>query len=106
MDERFVAIRGEAGILVLTACSHAGVVNVMTHARDSFPDAPLHGVIGCFHLSGGNEKIIPETVAALAQFDLKVLAPAHCTGWRAVSAMASSFGDALAPAAVGKTYRF
>ena len=106
MDERFVAIRGAAGIVVLTACSHAGVVNVMTHARESFPDAPLHGVIGGFHLSGGNEKIIPETVAALAQFDLEAIAPAHCTGWRAVSAMASTFGDKLAPAAVGKTYRF
>lgn len=106
MDERFVATRVAAGIVVLTACSHAGVVNVMTHARDSFPDAALHGVIGGFHLSGGNEKIIPETVAALAQFDLKAVAPAHCTGWRAVSAMAASFGDALAPAAVGKTYRF
>jgi len=106
MDERFVAIRVAAGIVVLTACSHAGVVNVMTHARDSFPDAPLHGVIGGFHLSGGNEKIIPETVAALAQFDLEAIAPAHCTGWRAVSAMASTFGGKLAPAAVGKTYRF
>jgi 7,8-dihydropterin-6-yl-methyl-4-(beta-D-ribofuranosyl)aminobenzene 5'-phosphate synthase len=82
------------------------VVNVMMHARDCFPHAALHGVIGGFHLSGGNEKIIPETVAALGQFDLKVVAPAHCTGWRAVSAMASRFGDALAPAAVGKTYRF
>ena len=60
MDERFVAIRVEAGILVLTACSHAGVVNVMTHARDSFPDAPLHGVIGGFHLSGGNERSFPK----------------------------------------------
>jgi 7,8-dihydropterin-6-yl-methyl-4-(beta-D-ribofuranosyl)aminobenzene 5'-phosphate synthase len=106
MDERFLAIRVEAGIIVLTACSHAGLINVMTHARDCFPEAALHGVIGGFHLSGGTEKIIPETVAALEQFDLKAVAPAHCTGWRAVSAMASSFGDALAPAAVGKTYRF
>jgi 7,8-dihydropterin-6-yl-methyl-4-(beta-D-ribofuranosyl)aminobenzene 5'-phosphate synthase len=106
MDERFVAIRVEAGIIVLTACSHAGVVNVMTHARDCFPEVALHGVIGGFHLSGGNEKIIPQTVAALEQFDLKAVAPAHCTGWRAVSAMAARFGDALAPAAVGKTYRF
>jgi len=106
MDERFVAIRVEAGLVVLTACSHAGVVNVMTHARDCFPGVALHGVIGGFHLSGGNEKIIPETVAALGGFDLKAIAPAHCTGWRAVSAMATAFADVLAPSAVGKTYRF
>jgi len=46
------------------------------------------------------------TVAALDPFDLKVIAPAHCTGWRVVNAMHSAFGDALVPAAVGKTYRF
>jgi len=45
-------------------------------------------------------------VAALGGFELKAIAPAHCTGWRAVSAMATAFGDALAPSAVGKTYRF
>jgi 7,8-dihydropterin-6-yl-methyl-4-(beta-D-ribofuranosyl)aminobenzene 5'-phosphate synthase len=106
MDERFVAIRMEAGIVVLTACSHAGVVNVMTHARDCFPGVALHAVIGGFHLSGGNERIIPDTVAALGQFDLKAIAPAHCTGWRAVSALAAAYGEAVAPSAVGKTYRF
>ena len=106
MDERFVAIRVEAGIVVLTACSHAGVVNVLTYARNCFPGVALHAVIGGFHLSGGNEKIIPDTVAALGQFDLKAIVPAHCTGWRAVGALAAAFGDAVAPSAVGKTYRF
>lgn len=106
MDERFVAVRVNAGIVVFTACSHAGVVNVMTHARDCFPGLALHAVIGGFHLSGGNERVIPETVAALQAFDLKTIAAAHCTGWRAVSALAAEFGAAVAPSAVGKTYRF
>ena len=106
MDERFVAVRVAAGIVVLTACSHAGVVNVMTHARDCFPGITLHAVIGGFHLSGGNERVIPQTVTALKPFGLKTIAAAHCTGWRAVSALAAAFGDAVAPSAVGKTYRF
>lgn len=107
MDERFVAVRvGDKGVIVFTACSHAGVVNVMTHARNSFPGLPLHAVLGGFHLSGSNEVIIPETVAALRAFNLKTIAAAHCTGWRAVNALATAFGDAVAPAAVGKTYRF
>lgn len=107
MDERFVAVAvKDRGIIVFTACSHAGVVNVMTHARDCFPGLALHAVMGGFHLSGGNERVIQETVDALRAFDLKTIAAAHCTGWRAVSALATAFGDALAPAAVGKTYRF
>jgi 7,8-dihydropterin-6-yl-methyl-4-(beta-D-ribofuranosyl)aminobenzene 5'-phosphate synthase len=107
MDERFVAVRvKDKGVFVFTACSHAGVVNVLTHARNCFPEAPLFGVMGGFHLSGGTERIIPETVDAMRAFSLKIIAAGHCTGWRAVNALAAAFGDAVAPSAVGKAYRF
>lgn len=107
IDERFVAVDvRDKGIVVFTACSHAGVVNVLEHARSSFPSRPLHGVLGGFHLSGGNEAVIPQTVEAMAAFDLDVIAAGHCTGWRAVNALAQRFGDAVAPSAVGKLYRF
>jgi 7,8-dihydropterin-6-yl-methyl-4-(beta-D-ribofuranosyl)aminobenzene 5'-phosphate synthase len=69
-----------------------------------FSSVPLYGVMGGFHLAGVTEKIIPETIADLRQFGLKLLAPGHCTGWRAVSAMAKVFGDELVPSAVGKRY--
>jgi 7,8-dihydropterin-6-yl-methyl-4-(beta-D-ribofuranosyl)aminobenzene 5'-phosphate synthase len=105
-DERYVAVRiRDKGVLVFTACSHAGVVNVLTDARKRFKGLPLFGVLGGFHLSGSNERIIPETVEAMRRFGLAVIAPAHCTGWRAVSALAAAFGEAVAPSAVGKTYR-
>jgi 7,8-dihydropterin-6-yl-methyl-4-(beta-D-ribofuranosyl)aminobenzene 5'-phosphate synthase len=107
VDERFVAVRvKDRGAVIFTACSHAGVVNVMMHARECFAGLPLHGVMGGFHLSGANERVIPDTVAALRAFDLKTIAAAHCTGWRAVNALAAAFGEAVAPSAVGKTYRF
>jgi len=87
-----------------TACSHAGLINVLNHARSSFPDVPLYGVMGGLHLSGITEKIIPQTIAVLKTFGLKFLAPGHCTGWRAMHAMAQVFGDELVPSAVGKKY--
>jgi len=106
MDERFLAadIAGK-GVVVFTACSHAGVVNVLRHARDAFSSRPLHAVAGGFHLSARNEAIIPETVADLAEFGLAVIAPGHCTGWRATNALVRAFGEAVVcPSAVGKTY--
>jgi 7,8-dihydropterin-6-yl-methyl-4-(beta-D-ribofuranosyl)aminobenzene 5'-phosphate synthase len=108
MDERFVAVnvRGK-GLVVFTACSHAGVVNVLEQARASFPDTPLFAVLGGLHLSGTNERVIPETVEALRKFDLSVIAAGHCTGWRAMSALANAFGESkLAPLSVGKRYTF
>ncbi len=105
-DERFVAVNvAGKGQVVFTACSHAGLINVLTAAKSRFPDIPLHGVFGGFHLSGATESIIPETVEALAQFDLKLIAPGHCTGWRALNALADAYGDTVVPTAVGKTFR-
>jgi 7,8-dihydropterin-6-yl-methyl-4-(beta-D-ribofuranosyl)aminobenzene 5'-phosphate synthase len=108
MDERFVAVNiANKGLIVFTACSHAGVINVLKHAKSSFPDVPLYAVVGGFHLTGSNERAIPNTVDAMREFDLAVIAPGHCTGWRAVNALANAFGDGrLAPLAVGKRYTF
>ena len=108
IDERFMAVnvRGK-GLVVFTACSHAGVVNVLTHARDCFPGVKLHCVLGGMHLAGTNERIIPQTVEALKGFDLDVVAAGHCTGWRAMTALANAFGDRkLTPLAVGKRLSF
>ena len=108
IDERWIGLQVKGkGLVVLTACSHAGVVNVLTHARASFPGVPLHAVMGGLHLSGANEAIIPQTVDGLKQFGLKTIAAGHCTGWRAMTALANAFGDqVLVPSAVGKLYSF
>jgi len=105
-DERYVALQvAGKGVVVLTACSHAGLINVLLHARSRFPDIPLYAVLGGFHLSGNTEPTIPDTVAALAQFDLAFILPGHCTGWRALGALAAAFGERVVPTAVGKTFR-
>jgi 7,8-dihydropterin-6-yl-methyl-4-(beta-D-ribofuranosyl)aminobenzene 5'-phosphate synthase len=105
VDERFVSVRVKGkGQFVFSACSHAGIVNVLTHAREVFPSVPLYGAMGGLHLSGATEKIIPDTVGDLKRFGLQMLAPGHCTGWRALSVLAREFGDELVPSAVGKRY--
>jgi 7,8-dihydropterin-6-yl-methyl-4-(beta-D-ribofuranosyl)aminobenzene 5'-phosphate synthase len=107
IDERFLAVNvAGKGLVVFTACSHAGVVNVLEHARSCFPDVPIHAVLGGLHLVGANERIIPDTVEALRAFDLPVIAPGHCTGWRAVGALANAFGERVVPLAVGKRLSF
>jgi len=103
LDERFISVHvKDKGQVVFSACSHAGLVNVLMHAQSVFPEVGLYGVIGGLHLSGVTEKIIPQTVADIRQFDLQLIAPGHCTGWRALSAMSTVFGDELVPLAVGK----
>ena len=107
LDERSISVHvKDKGQVVFSACSHAGLVNVLTHARSVFPEVELYGVMGGLHLSGATEKIIPETVSDLQKFGLRLIAPGHCTGWRALSVMSTVFGDELVPLAVGKRYEF
>ncbi|MCW5745213.1 MAG: MBL fold metallo-hydrolase [Alphaproteobacteria bacterium] len=108
MDERFVALNvAGKGVVVFSACSHAGVINVLSHARESFPGTRLHAVVGGLHLAGSNEAIIPQTVEAMRNFDLAVIAAGHCTGWRAMMALGQAFGDrTLVPLSVGKRFSF
>jgi 7,8-dihydropterin-6-yl-methyl-4-(beta-D-ribofuranosyl)aminobenzene 5'-phosphate synthase len=106
MDERFLAVAvKDKGVIVFTACSHAGVVNVMLHARDCFPTQTLYGVMGGFHLSGESERCIPETVHDLAALGLTLVAPGHCTGWRALNKLVQTLGEeTVVPLAVGKIF--
>ena len=108
MDERYIAVNVTGkGIIVFTACSHAGVVNVLKHARACFGGIQLYAVVGGLHLSGSNEQIIPETVEAMRDFNLTVIAAGHCTGWRALNALANTFGNnRLVPLSVGKRFSF
>ena len=94
VDERFVAVHlANKGLFVFTTFSHAGLVDVLTHAAERFPGIPLFGVLGGFHLADPTEAIILETVDALEAFDLQLIAGAHCTGWRALGQLAQRFGS-------------
>ena len=108
MDERFLAghVRGR-GVTVLSACSHAGVVNACLGAQAAFPGAPIDVVLGGYHLAGAAvEDRIEATVRDLDErIGARVLAPGHCTGWRAKMALAERFaGGRYAPSVVGTRY--
>jgi len=109
MDERFVAacVPGR-GVTLLSACSHAGIVNACLDAKKHFPDAPIDAVLGGYHLAGkAMEARIEPTVRDLqARIDPRLVAPGHCTGWRAKAKLAGAFAPGrYAPSVVGTLYR-
>jgi 7,8-dihydropterin-6-yl-methyl-4-(beta-D-ribofuranosyl)aminobenzene 5'-phosphate synthase len=109
MDERFVAafVLGR-GVTVLSACSHAGIVNACLHAKQMFPNSPIDAVLGGYHLAGkAMETRITPTVSDLkTRIDPRLVAPGHCTGWRAKAALAGAFSPGrYAPSVVGTLYR-
>jgi 7,8-dihydropterin-6-yl-methyl-4-(beta-D-ribofuranosyl)aminobenzene 5'-phosphate synthase len=109
MDERFVAacVRGR-GVTVLSACSHAGIVNASLSAKKQFAGFPVDVVLGGYHLAGkAMEPRIEATVRDLVSLiEPRVVAPGHCTGWRAKASLAHAFAPGrYAPSVVGALYR-
>jgi 7,8-dihydropterin-6-yl-methyl-4-(beta-D-ribofuranosyl)aminobenzene 5'-phosphate synthase len=109
MDERFVVacVKGR-GATVLSACSHAGVVNACLGARQHFPNTPIDVVLGGYHLAGkAMEARIAPTVHDLRErIAPRLVAPGHCTGWRAKAALANAFSPGrYGPSVVGTSYR-
>lgn len=108
LDERFLAarVRGR-GVSVLSACSHAGIVNACLGAKALFPGEPVDTVLGGYHLAGGlMEARIEETVRDLTErVQPRIVAPGHCTGWRAKAALANAFDPGrYGPSVVGSRY--
>ncbi len=79
-------LRGK-GLVVLTACGHAGVVNTVLHAQEVTGVSEIHAVIGGFHLSGASAERIDQTVEGLAELAPEVIVPMHCTGLETIEAL-------------------
>lgn len=96
-DERFLAAHvRRRGTTVFSSCSHAGIVNVSLEALHLFPERPIDLLLGGYHLAGSAvEDRISSTVKDLDDLVApRIVAPGHCTGWRAASALATAFGPA------------
>lgn len=96
-----VNIRGQ-GLLVLTGCGHAGIVNITRYARRLTGIEKVHAVLGGFHLAGPIfEPLIPRVCEEFETLSPDVIVPAHCTGFTAQQALAQRFPDAFIPNTVG-----
>ena len=106
-DQAVVCHVNGKGLLVLTSCSHAGVINVLLHARRLTGVDPIYGLVGGMHLTGGlMEPLIPRTLAELATIAPSVVVPGHCTGWKATHELSRQLPSAYIQSSVGTRLHF
>jgi len=105
MDERYVAIDvAGKGLVIFSACSHAGILNVVKDAIKTF-SRPIYMIIGGLHLAGPEfGPRVPMTVDFLSR-QLRpaptFVLPMHCSGFQAKIALEDAFGEGCVPAGVG-----
>ena len=91
----FINVRNK-GLVILTGCAHSGIINTVRQAIR---------VTG-FHLEQANDERIQKSIKELKEIDLKRIYPCHCTGKKAISQLAKSFGDFCIPINTGDSIEF
>jgi len=87
-DSSLVFALKDKGLVILTGCAHAGVINTIRHARKLTGIEKVHAVMGGFHLGGpAGQASIPPTLEALQEIKPEYIIPCHCTGRTAILAM-------------------
>jgi 7,8-dihydropterin-6-yl-methyl-4-(beta-D-ribofuranosyl)aminobenzene 5'-phosphate synthase len=88
----FVKVRSK-GLIVITGCAHAGLINTVKQARRMVGPTKVYAVIGGFHLASASAERVKATIEELQKTGLKAIMPCHCTGKKAIAKFYEVFGD-------------
>ena len=101
-DQALVVHVQNKGLVVLTGCSHAGVINTIRYAQQLTGIETIYALLGGLHLTGPLfEPTIPRTVEALQAIAPRLIIPGHCTGWKATHLLARELPEAFVQSSVG-----
>jgi 7,8-dihydropterin-6-yl-methyl-4-(beta-D-ribofuranosyl)aminobenzene 5'-phosphate synthase len=104
-DVSIVASVRNKGLVVISGCSHAGIINIIREAQRLTGENRVYGVIGGFHLASRVTKdTMRDTVKMMKKIRPKLLVPCHCTGWRARHMMSAEMPEEYAEGSVGHKY--
>ncbi|MGI0079302.1 MAG: MBL fold metallo-hydrolase [Nitrososphaerales archaeon] len=106
-DQALVVSVKDKGLVVITGCGHAGIVNTTDYARQISGVDRVHALIGGLHLEGQYfDPIIDQTVDSLEKISPKFIVPAHCTGLRASFKIFGAMPQNYVESGVGTTFKF
>jgi 7,8-dihydropterin-6-yl-methyl-4-(beta-D-ribofuranosyl)aminobenzene 5'-phosphate synthase len=104
-DQSLILHHRDKGLIIICGCAHSGLINTIAHAQHIMKTDTIYAVIGGFHLKNATPQRIDATTQALRELDLKLIAPCHCTGSKAIQQLTSIFGKYCHPLCVGDSLR-
>ncbi len=96
----------DRGLVIVSSCSHRGIVGICRHATRITGVPKVHAVVGGFHLSGLPGERIERVADAFHALGVDYIVPQHCTGFEAVVTLARHFPSELVVSSVGSTFTF
>jgi 7,8-dihydropterin-6-yl-methyl-4-(beta-D-ribofuranosyl)aminobenzene 5'-phosphate synthase len=104
-DQAVVVKLRDKGLVILSGCAHAGIINTVEHAKKIAKTDRVHAVLGGFHLTGPLfDPIIKPTVDEMKRINPDYIVPMHCTGWKAINRFAEEMPGQFVLNTVGTTH--
>ncbi len=101
----FIKVKGK-GLVVLSGCAHAGIVNTVKQAQKAAGTDKIHAIMGGFHLINAKPEIIQSTVADIKAMKPDMIVPAHCTGFETIVAFSKEMPNEFVLNTAGTQYTF
>ncbi len=105
-DDMSLYIKTKKGLIIVLGCAHAGLVNIIEHARRTTGVEKICGIIGGTHLGLVGKEQRRKTIKFLKSLDFEFIAPNHCTTQSVIAELKGIFGDRLLFAGVGFEHEF
>ena len=100
-EDQSLVLNTQQGLVVVTGCGHAGIVNILTFAGQEFPGQPVQAIVGGLHLFPAKDEQLNWTADKMKEFKVANLMGAHCTGIEAVYRIRERLGLPRGAAVVG-----
>lgn len=100
-EDASIVVDTAEGLVVISGCGHAGIINTVEYARKAVRAAPVVAAIGGFHLFAASDATLEWTASKLKDAGLRYLIGAHCTGIEALYRLRTLVGLTRKTAVVG-----
>jgi 7,8-dihydropterin-6-yl-methyl-4-(beta-D-ribofuranosyl)aminobenzene 5'-phosphate synthase len=97
---------GDRGLVVISSCGHAGIINTLRHVRDITGVNKIYALVGGFHLAPAPDDYLRQVMAELKKFDLEHVFPMHCSGQNFIDLAKQEMPEKLVLCGTGSTYTF
>jgi len=96
----------DRGLVVISSCGHAGIVNSVLRAQEVSGIGKVHAVMGGFHLAPAPKPYLAQVVAELKKLDIDYVIPMHCSGTNFVNALTEHMPEKLILSSTGSRFTF
>ncbi len=79
-DELALSINTNNGLVIISGCSHSGIVNIIEKVIEDRKTNNIYALLGGFHLANQTEEEVKRIAEKINHYHISMIGISHCTG--------------------------